>query len=161
MAIYMQYGVKDEIKGKVTAKGHENWIELNSLQFGVGRSIPMMVGAQTERESSAPSISEVSVSKIMDDSSPYLFQEALVGEGKTVTIHVAKTGVAQLENIVEYILTAGMISGYSISSGGDAPSETLSISFTKVEMKYIQWDETHKKASQIPVSYDLATALKG
>jgi type VI secretion system secreted protein Hcp len=160
MAIYMQYGAKDEIKGKVTAKGHENWIELNSLQFGCGRAIPMMVGAQTEREASAPNLSEITVSKIMEDSSPYLFQESLTGEGKTVTIHITKTGANQLENIVEYIFTAAMISGYSISSGGDAPSESISISYTKIEMKYIQWDASHKKASQIPVAYDLGLASK-
>ena len=161
MAIYMQYGGKDEIKGNVSTKGHENWIELNSLQFGVGRGIAMAVGRQTEREASLPSVSEVTVTKAMDDSSPYLFQESLVGEGKTATIHVVKTAKGQPELVLEYILTATMISGYSVSSGGDAPSESLSLNFTKVEMKYVQWDEGHKKASQVPVSFDLGLGTVG
>ena len=160
MAIYVQFGNND-IKGNVSAKGHESWIECNSFQFGVGRSIPMYVGKQTEREASHPSISEVTLTKNMDDSSPYLFQEAVRGEGKQVTIHVTKTGAKQLESIVEYILTAAMISSYSVSSGGDVPSESLSLAYTKIEMKYVMWDEAHKKASQVPVSYDLGTATAG
>ncbi|MCC6785182.1 MAG: type VI secretion system tube protein Hcp [Planctomycetes bacterium] len=158
MAIYVQIGAKDEIKGNVTAKGHEHWIECGSLQFGVGRAISMPVGRSTDREASLPSLSEVTLTKQMEDSSPYIFQEALRGEGKTVTIHITKTGKDQAENIVEYILTNTMISGYSISTGGDAPTESFSLSYTKIEMKYIMWDAAHKKASQVPVSYDLATA---
>ena len=161
MAIYVQVGKKDEIKGNVSAKGHENWIECDSFQFGVGRAIPMFVGKQTEREASNPSISEVTLSKNMEDSSPYLFQEALKGEGKQVTIHVTKTGGKQLESVVEYVLGDAMLSGYSVSSGGDVPSESFSLAYTKIEMKYIQWDEAHKKSSQVPVSYDLGQAVAG
>lgn len=160
MAIYLQIGKKDEIKGNVSAKGHENWIECTSFQFSVGRDIPMVVGKQTDREASNPSLSEVTLTKDMDDASPYLFQEATKGEGKGVTIHVTKTGTAQLESVVEYILGDAMISSYDASSGGEgAPMESVSFSYTKIEMKYIVWDEAHKKASQVPVSYDLGQAV--
>ena len=36
MPIYVKYGA---IEGDVTATGHESWIEVNSVQWGVGRSI--------------------------------------------------------------------------------------------------------------------------
>ena len=36
--------------------------------------------------------------------------------------------------------------------------ESLSINLTKIEMKYVVWDEAHSQSSQIPISYDLATA---
>lgn len=158
MAIYLKIG---DIKGNVSSKGHEDWIECSSLQFGVGRAIPMAVGTQTNREASHPSLSEVSISKVMDDSSPYLFQESVVGESKEIMIHVTKTGANQLESIVEYTLSAALVSSYSLSSGGDQPQESLSLAFTKIEMKYIVWNEDHSQASQIPVSYDLATAVAG
>lgn len=158
MAIYIKIG---EIKGNVSAKGHEDWIECTSLQFGVGRAIPMFVGSQSNREASHPSLSEFTFSKGMDDSSPYLFQESVTGESQKIEVHVTKTGSNQLESIVEYTLDSALISSYSISSGGDQPSESLSVSFTKVEMKYIVWNEGHTQASQIPVSYDLATATTG
>ncbi|HYH66977.1 MAG TPA: type VI secretion system tube protein Hcp [Urbifossiella sp.] len=38
MPIYMQYD-SGKIKGDVTAKGHEDWIELASFGWGVGRGI--------------------------------------------------------------------------------------------------------------------------
>lgn len=161
MAIYVQIGKKDEIKGNVSAAGHENWIECHSFQFGVGRAIPMFVGKQTNREASNPSLSEITLTKDMDDSSPYIFQEALKGAAKTITIHITKTGEDQVQNIVEYTLDSSLLSGYSVSSGGDRPTESLSIAYTKIEMKYIVWDEAHKQSSQVPVSYDLGAAKVG
>lgn len=158
MAIYVKIG---DIKGNVSAEGHEDWIECTSLQFGVGRAIPMFVGSQTNREASNPSLSEFTLTKGMDDSSPYLFQESVTGESKTIQIHVTKTGANKLESYVEYTLDSSLISSYSLSSGGDKPVESLSVAFTKVEMKYIVWNEDHTQSSQIPVSYDLATAVTG
>ena len=158
MAIYIKIG---DIKGNVTAKGHEDWIEVESAQFGIGRSIPMAVGTVSNREASHPSLSEVSVVKKMDDSSPYLFQEACVGKSAKVLIHVTKTGEKALDNIVEYTLEHSMISSYSVSSTGEKPHESLSFSYTKIEMKYLVWGEGHEQITQIPVSYDLGTAVKG
>ena len=158
MAIYVKI---DGIDGNVTAKGHEKWIECNSFQFGVGRAIPMFVGKMTDREASNPSLSEVTLSKDMDDSSPYLFQESVVGKSKKVDIHITKTGAKEVDTFVEYILEDCLISSYSISSGGDRPSESLSLSYTKIEMKYVVWDDSHSKSSQVPVSYDLGQAVAG
>jgi type VI secretion system secreted protein Hcp len=56
MPIYVQYA---GIKGNVTEKGHTDWVAVNSFQFGVGRGIGSPVGKAANRESSAPSISEV------------------------------------------------------------------------------------------------------
>lgn len=155
MAIYVEIG---KIKGNVSADGHKDWIEVNHMKFGVGRAIPMMVGSQTNREATNPSFSELSFTKEMDDSSPYLFRESCVGEAKTIKIHVVKTGANKLETVVEYTLEAALISSYGIVSEGGQPRETFTVSFTKIEMKYVVWDEKHTKSSQIPISYDLATA---
>ena len=118
MAIYLKIG---DIEGNVTSAGHEGWIECDSMQFGVGRAMPMAVGRQTNREASHPSVSEVTISKSMDDASPYLFQESVIGESKQVQIHITKTGPNQLESVVEYTLESSLISSYSVSSGGDVP----------------------------------------
>ncbi|MBV8186069.1 MAG: type VI secretion system tube protein Hcp, partial [Alphaproteobacteria bacterium] len=34
MAIYMKFG---DVKGQVTTDGFKDWIELNSMQYGVSR----------------------------------------------------------------------------------------------------------------------------
>lgn len=157
MAIYMQM---DKIKGNVTAEGHKEWIELSSFQMGVGRAISTAVGKAKDREASAPSISEITVSKIMDESSPFLFQEATVGQAKKVTIDFVTTGASKIETYLQYVLENCMVSGYSISSGGDRPSETVSLSFTKITSNYMVYDDSGKQTSKFPAGYDLELGKK-
>jgi type VI secretion system secreted protein Hcp len=157
MAIYMKI---DGIKGNVEAAGHAEWIEVNSIQWGVGRGIATATGTSKDREASAPSISEVVVTKMLDIASPYIFSEACVGKSKPIQIHLVKTDANQLETYLEYTLTNSLISGYSVSSGGDRPTESISINFTKIELKYIPWKDDHTKDSPIPAGYDMATAKK-
>jgi type VI secretion system secreted protein Hcp len=157
MAIYM---LIDGITGDVTAQGHAGWIECNSLQYGFGRGISMPVGNTLEREATAPSVSEVTVSKSMDSSSPYILQESCVGKGKTVTIHITKTGQDQLVNYLEVILTNTMISGYSVSSGGDNPSESVSLNYTKITTNYTPVNPDGTAGSAIPAGYDVGLGQK-
>ncbi|MDB5407384.1 MAG: hypothetical protein JWL84_2296 [Rhodospirillales bacterium] len=152
MPIYMQYG---KIDGTVTATGHEKWIECNSFQFGVGRGISTPVGAAQERETSAPSVSEITLSKSFDGASPLLLQEALTGKGTQVQLDFVQTQANKLETYLTISLTNTMISGFSASSGGDRPSESLSLNFTKIEYKYTPRKEDNTAASPIPVGYDL------
>lgn len=157
MPIYMKYNA-GAIKGDVTADGHVDWIELGSFQWGVGRGISSPTGASADRESSAPSISEITVTKSMDKSSFALLNEALQGEGVVVQIDLCKTDKGVLVTYVTYTLTNTMISGYSVSSGGDQPSESLSLNFTKVEYKYLGRDAVGAEGDPVTVTYDLALA---
>lgn len=96
--IYMKF---QGIDGDVTAEGHKKWIDLGSLQWGVGRGSVRRPAQAAERESSAPSISEVTVTKMMDKTTPLLFTEALIGDGKKVEIHLVKTSKDKLETFME------------------------------------------------------------
>ena len=87
----------------------------------MGRAISTPTGTSQERESSAPSVSEVTLSKAMDKCTPQLFKEACVGTSKKVCIDLIQTGGTQLEAYMCYELTNALISGYSVSSGGDRP----------------------------------------
>lgn len=130
MAIYMKYG---DIRGPVTTKGFTDWIELNSLQWGVGRGIGSPIGGAENREASAPSISEITVTKAMDIASVPLLMEATLGTlDKTVKIKLTTTTKNETMTFLAYELTNCGISGYSVSSGGDKPGETLSLNFTKI-----------------------------
>ena len=157
MSIYMNI---DGIKGKVTAKGHEDWVDVSSLQWGVGRAISSSVGTSADREASKPSISEVSVTKLMDESSPLIFTEACVGKGKLVKIDLCTVGTDTIDTYMSYELEDCMISGYSVSSGGDRPSESISLSFTKMTMKFIPYDKNGKPTSPLPAGYDMALGSK-
>lgn len=157
MAVYLKV---EGIDGSVTAAGHEKWIECNSFQMGVGRAISNTVGSLDDREASQPSISEITVTKLMDISSPMLFNEATVGKAKKVEIHLCKTGADQIETFQEYILEDCMVSGYSVSSGGDRPSESLSLSFAKITTKYIPFNQKGEAGSPIPAGYDMIAGKK-
>ncbi|HEY3912435.1 MAG TPA: type VI secretion system tube protein Hcp [Stellaceae bacterium] len=130
MALYMKYG---SIKGPVTTDGFKDWIELNSFQWGVGRAIGTAARGSTSREHSEPSLSEVSVTKLTDIASPKLFLDSVAGKlDNKVTIKFTTTTKGKVETFLTYELENTGISGYSLSSGGDMPMESLSLNFTKI-----------------------------
>jgi len=154
MAIYLKY---DGIDGDATHEDHDKWITVESMQWGVGRAISTPVGSVLNREASEPSVAEVTVTTQMNTSSVYMFQEACTGQtGKEVKIHLVSTG-SPGQTYVEYTLTDTLVSGYSVSSGGDRPSESLTLNFTKVEMKYIPLQANNEAGSPITKGYDLKT----
>jgi len=158
MPIYVKYG---DIKGDVTADGHKGsdcWFEVNSFQWGVGRGISSPTGGAADREASAPSVSEISVSKPMDIASYRLLDEALQGEGMACTIEFCKTDKGVLEKYATYILEDCMISGYSVSSGGDRPQESISFNFTKVEYGFVGMNDKNEGVTTPKLTYDLAAA---
>ena len=157
MAIYMKFG---SIDGAVTTKGFEKWIELSSFQFGVGRGIGSAARGDTTRESSEPSISEITVTKAMDVASNKLFQDATGGDlASEVTLKFTATTKDSVITFLTYTLSNTGLSGYSVSSGGDRPSESLSLNFTKVMITYSGLDPaTHSKPDT--VGYDLTKMSK-
>ncbi|WP_311031250.1 Hcp family type VI secretion system effector [Mesorhizobium koreense] len=158
MAVYMKY---EGIDGEVTQKDHVKWIEVQSFQFGVGRGISTPTGSTNNRESSHASVSEVTVTKSMDGASPKLFTESAAGTtGKKVEINFVSTGDPGMV-YAKYTLDDTLISGYSVSSGGDRPSESLSLNFTKVEFEMTPHDDKNAAGTPVRVSYDLTTAKKG
>ncbi len=158
MAIYVQI---DGINGNVTAAGHEKWIEAHSMSFGLGRAIGGgRPGSVKDRESSIPSLSEIVITKTMDETSPLLFIESCIGIAKPVVIHFCRTG-DQTQTYMEYTLSNVLISSYEVSGSGDSiPSEKLSFNYDKIEVKYTPYDDNHKPGSPIPAGYDLKTAKK-
>jgi type VI secretion system secreted protein Hcp len=164
MAAYLKYGT--DIKGESIAEGHkgsDGWIEINRVQWGCGRGISTPVGGSGKREASAPSVSEITITKQMDSTSLKLAKEALVGKAVTANIELVETGENQLETFLTINLTNCLISGYSYSSGGGRPSESLSLNFTKIEMIYQGYDDQHKidTNKKATVIYDLTAAKSG
>jgi type VI secretion system secreted protein Hcp len=157
MPIYMNYDSLS-VKGDATATGWEGWIELNSFQFGVGRGISSPTGGSADRESSAPSVSEITVTKDQDSSTGPLVTASLQGEGVTVIIDFVKTSSGQLAKYMEYTLTNTMISGWSTSSGGDRPSESISLNFTKIQVDPTTIDAQGTIGNANPVTYDVGLA---
>lgn len=157
MAIYMKYAAID---GAVTTEGYSKWIELNSLQWGVGRGIGSAARGSASREGSEPSLSEITVTKAMDVASVKLIQDAWGGElNNSVKIKFTSTTKGTVTEYLTYELDNVGLSGYSVSSGGDQPSESLSLNFTKITITFKGLDPA-TQASPISGNYDLTT-MKG
>jgi type VI secretion system secreted protein Hcp len=161
MAIYMNYNSLG-IKGNVTAEGYKDWIRLDSMQFGIGRGISMEAGHMSNREATRPSISEVTISKMMDVASSGMFKESVTGaDGVKVVIDIVRTQADKIEKFVSYELEDVLVSSYSISAGSEsAPAESISLSFAKITMSYSAADGKNKAGGPERVGYDLAAGKK-
>jgi len=157
MAIYMKMG--DKVLGSVTAAGYDQWVECHSLQMGVGKGVSTQVGSTANRECSTASVSEVTVSKLLDKASIALFKNAVAGSDKACLckIHVVKQDGNQIAPFVQYEFENALISGFSMSSGGDRPSESVSINFTKMQVKYVESNATATEANPTVAGFDLTT----
>ena len=159
MAIYADFG---KIKGSVTAEGFKDHIELASFGLGSGRNIFMEVGKGTERESTAPNIGEVSMNKTMDRSSSELFAGSMAGKAiDKVEIKFVKTSEGALERYLTYTLHDVLVSAYNVSGAREQqPTESLSLAYTKIELKYHPRKSDNTKGSAIPVGYDVSKGKK-
>lgn len=157
MAIYMKFG---KVDGQVTTKGFEKWVECTSLAYGVGRGVSSGAGGQ-QRESSNPSISEITISKAFDVASPGLYEDALAGTFNTkVEFKFTATTKGKVDTFLAYELSECGVSGYSLTTGGDNPSESISLNFTKIMVSPSPLDNAGTPKAGAKVTYDLAKLEK-
>ena len=146
-----------EIKGEATITGHEGWINVDSFQLGVGRSVTT-TGGGSDRDPSNPSFSEATFTKGTDKSSPDLFMQAVCGKslGKA-EIHFVQTGGADSKGQIylKFELEEAMVTSYSMSSGGDRPTERFSINFAKISKQYDAFSAGGKVTAGTPKKWDL------
>lgn len=148
----------ENINGNSQIKGHDKWIVLSSVQWGVGRGISTHGGS--DRETSTPSFSEVTLSKPADIASTLLFGEATYGKkiGNKAELHIVQTDGKDAGQVyTSYDLYEPIISGYSVSSGGDRPSESFSINFSKIVFKYFEYKTGGDQVPADPKGWDIAT----
>ncbi len=145
------------INGDSVVDSHDKWITIDSMQMGVGRSISAS-GGGADRETSNPSFSEITLTKSTDVASADLFMQSVCGMslGKA-ELHFLQTGGADKKQQVymKIELTDAIVSSYSMSSGGDRPSESFSLNFTQISYQYDAFSGT-KVTTGTPKKWDLA-----
>ena len=158
MAIYMKYSSPD-ISGGVKTTGFAGQIELFSYSWGVARQLGSAMGGATNRNASVPSISELSITKQLDEASGKLYKESLSATGTaTVVISLVRTDAGGGNLYLEYTLSNVIISHYSVGGGSDGrPQENLSLNFTKIESKFIPENVGGDEGDPFPVTYNLET----
>ena len=141
----------DGIQGESTAVGFENQIELGSLQLGVGNG----------NAKSGPSFSEATVTKQLDKSSPQLMLRT--ANGTTIpkaTVRFTTPGQEKVAVYLRYCFTGVRITGFSQSSGGTRPSESVSFSYATIVQSYTQGSETGGAGTVFATGWDLLKNLQ-
>jgi type VI secretion system Hcp family effector len=151
----------DGIKGECKDSKHTDWIEVESLQWGVGRGIsgpPSSTGSHT---SGKASFSDMTFSKKLDASSPLLMKAVSSGQAiAKVTVHVVRsagTGV-KVPYLVFEFKDCGLTSYSNSDNGGNesVPYESFGLIYSDVKMVYEQTDtQTGDSTGQMPVFWDL------
>lgn len=123
MPIYMKITKKGlpVITGDATAKGHEKWIELLSVQMGPSRSFMPIGGGVTAN------VSEIVITKSMDSASTALWHESLYGERLTIQVDFVKSDAPYLT----YTLLNAVISSFQ---PGPGTAESVTLTFTKMTL---------------------------
>jgi type VI secretion system secreted protein Hcp len=152
----------DEVPGESTAKGYEGKTELMSFAWGANN--PSTIGSSTGGAGSGKvSVSSFVIRKRSDSASPLLFQACCRGDHyptAVVTLRKAGGTGGQMPFIV-YKFTTVYVDGiqWSGASGGDdTPTETVHLSFGKVEVQYQPQAKTGAAAPKpIVAQWDLTT----
>jgi type VI secretion system secreted protein Hcp len=151
MAIYLKL---DPIKGSVTDSKFKDQIELGSFQWGAGIGVGSARGG--DRTTSEPSVSEIVATKKLDKASEGLFKHLLMGETVakgTISFTAAIKGESVAYAVLD--LEDVIISGYSQTSGGDFPTESISLNFAKFVYSFSGRDDK-QASSPVRLTYDLA-----
>jgi type VI secretion system secreted protein Hcp len=161
MSIFVNY---EGIKGEASDPAHKQWMDVESISWGVGRQITSATSTQGDRESANAVISDLQITRRMDSATPKIFIESCCGTGKDVVIHLTKTGTGSGADVyMQYTLKNALISNYTVDAQNqstDRPSETITVSFVDVEVKYTPYDEDGNAEAAIAVGYDTATNTK-
>lgn len=164
--LFMKY---PGIKGSATAESGDasanyatdKWMDLTSLSFSVERAVTQGAALSTNREASAPTISEFSVSKDMDLATAALFQASVVGKPVQVDIDLcAPQNDGKMLWWGRFNLMNCIIQNYTVKGDAEGtPSEDLQLRFTLVKFIFKVMDEKGAQNKQIAFQYDLAKNL--
>jgi type VI secretion system secreted protein Hcp len=155
--VYLQI---EGVKGESNDDAHKGWIECLSVNFGVTQPRSATASTGGGHTAERAELSEISITKLADLSSPMLFQacacgktypKALLefqradGDGRPV-----KYMTVELENV--------LIGHWGASvAEGSIPAEGLGLKFSRIKLKYTQQKVGGGASGNTMGGWDLAT----
>jgi type VI secretion system secreted protein Hcp len=125
------------VKGESQVKGFENKIDIFSMSFGA--SNPSQASTGSGSGAGKVSLSSVSIQKVVDAASPTLFRACCSGQhfdtGK-ITIREAGGDAAVEYMVIELKQVFVDSVSWGSASGGEKPSESLSLSAVELTITY-------------------------
>lgn len=127
------------IKGESKVEGHDDWIEIDSYQWGCGRNIS---SNGKMRDPSLPSFSDFNMTRSNDLASAALQKQALVGKSQgKAEIHVLQTHGNKTNVVAKIELGDAIITSYSYAVGSEGRgNESLSLNCTWWGLQYNSFD---------------------
>lgn len=152
MAIYLKVPFAS---GGATASGFEGWIELESLQFQVDRSISLETASLKNLPSETPKFSHFTVTKRIEDSSGGLFDQAVQGmSGHEIEIAVVETGPSP-KKYAHYKLSDVYVAQYSVDANSTFLAERVAFAYSTIKAEYVPHNRSNTGNSSIKVVYKL------
>jgi type VI secretion system secreted protein Hcp len=150
------------VTGGAEEAGHTAWMLLRSFDWGLGRRVGSPKSKAKDREGAEAFVNEITVSKEQDGSSAGLLRLALWGKAKKATVEFVRTGSNDRAfTYMKFDLENVLFSKYSVASGGDRPTESLALNFTKVTYRNDDSDVKNEGGPPDRFEYDLATGKGG
>ena len=150
----------DGVEGEATRQGNEKQISLESFSWGAHNPrSPVGTGAGAGRVE----VSNFTVSKKTDKSSPKLFQHCCSGKHiPTATLTLLKAGGDKPVDYLKYDFTelfVGDIQWSGATNGGDdTPQETVGFSFATVQITYMTQKPDGSKGEAVVAGWDLKSS---
>ena len=155
--ILLNYGDK-MIKGDSGLVGFEEEIQIQKVNWGVGRAVTSSTG---DRKFSAPSFSEISLTKGMDKASIDLFVQACGGKDPYDAIMTWVDNSGSSIDIYHQIeLGKAIITSYSTSSEGDRPTDSFTLNYKTMLVKYTRYPDSGSPEEISPKGWDLDTGAQ-
>ena len=151
----------DAIEGESANEKHKGEIDIQSYSLGGHQSGTFSTGGGGG--AGKVSLSDLSIVKHVDKSSPKLFEACCTGKHiKTAVLSINKAGGEQ-EEYYKVTLSDVLVSSYQTSGSGhgDAvPSESISFNYSKIEFEYKEQKSTGSVGGAVKAGFDVKTGKK-
>ncbi len=147
------------IKGESTLTDANFKDKINIHSWAFGASLASYTdGTNQKRTFGKPEVSSISITKAMDLSSTGIFQACIAGTNlTTVKLYILQEEGGKFDLFYSITLTNALIESYQVSTSGHVPSESLSITFTKIELAYKQQTGAVAQSGSKTASFDRTT----
>jgi type VI secretion system secreted protein Hcp len=155
------YLVIDGLPGPSTSR--KDAIDILSFSFGASNTVSISSASGAESKSGRANLSDVSIMKVLDKTSPLLFQHCVTGTPfKKATLFYDKPmgdkADSKPEDYFKIEMTNVLISSIQLSGSNENPVESLSMAFETVKVGYNPEKPGGKSlAGFIEKGYDLKT----
>jgi type VI secretion system secreted protein Hcp len=143
------------IEGDSVATGYEGQIDCNSWSWGA--SSPASMHTATGGSAGGTMIQDITISKLMDKSSPNLMLKCSSGEHLTEAILTCVKSGGERVKWLRITMKGIIISNVSSSgSEGSAGMESVSLNFAEYKMEYWPQESGGAEGASIDTSYQIA-----